>query len=197
MMLLLVVFSVGLLGGCAFSSQPTPTLHPTATPHPTSTPYPTATPEIAAGPAAPEVFLETVQKLVDTNDALSSAGQDAILAVIGNEPTYAFIDNPGIVLQFNVMEMPDNEPEVKQTALLLMSVGLVAATEHQIPLWGIEVVYYTHDKDPWLALALAPPWDMQNDLRVAPIHPEYIKRLLDAGMITPTPAATATAEPGA
>ena len=63
------------------------------------------------------------------------------------------------------------------------------ASEFDVSLEGIEVVFYAAEDKPWLALASVPPWGA-DELRLAPLAPEYIERLLKAGVITPTPAAT-------
>lgn len=169
-----------ILSACTTVS-PAPTIVPT----PTEPPIPTPT-QLSER----EIFLRAVQDQVTKNDTIPQSGRDSVIAVIGNQPTYAFPENKGIVLQFNVFEMPTVEEDIKKTAILLIGVGHNVAGEYQVPITGIEVVYYLEDGEPWLALALEPPWDMTNNMRLAPLHPKYIKRLLDAGVITPTPEPT-------
>jgi hypothetical protein len=183
---IVMVFLTSLiLSACATVPNPTPTFYPTYTPYPTSTPYP-----IPTSIPADEAFVNALYDRLDKDDTIPQSGKEAVIALYANKPTFVFRNSRGIVLQFNVFEMPDNEPEIKKTAVLLIGTGVVVAGEHNVPLSGIEVVYYTADEEPWLALALAPPWDVAGDLRLAPLHPEYIKRLLEAGLITPTPEPT-------
>ncbi len=160
---------------------PAPTPLPTYTPYPTSTPYPTPRPAGAD-------FLEALQIRVERDDSIPLVGRESIMALIGLRPTYVFIEDPGLVLQYNVA-LPQRESDIKKTAVLLIGTGIIVAGEYGTPLTGIEVVFYTTDQEPWLAMALAPPWDT-DDMRLAPLHPEYVKQLEKAGVITPTPGAT-------
>ena len=47
-----------------------------------------------------------------------------------------------------VFKMPETEPEMKMTSVLLIGAGTIAAGEHGVPLWGIEVVYYMRGQEP-------------------------------------------------
>ena len=152
------------------------------TPYPTYTAYPTSTPY----PPQDEAFLKAVQERVNKDESIPQAGRDALIALLVNQPGYAFTD--GMVLQFNIPTVPDSEPGIKSLAVLLMGAGIVMAQDHSMPLSGIEVVDHLADGKPWLVLA--PPWDMVNDLGLAPLRPDCIKRLIEAGVITPTPEPT-------
>jgi hypothetical protein len=120
-----------------------------------------------------EAFLRDLQNRIELDDTIPQIGQQAIIALIGQQPAYAFRDNKGIVLQFRV-DLPNDEQEIKKAAVLLAGTGVIVAGEHSIPLSGIEVVFYTSKDEPWLALAIAPPWNVANNLRLAPIHPAYL-----------------------
>ena len=139
-------------------------------------------------PAGAE-FLEALQARVLRDDSIPLRGREAIIALIGGEPPFAFIDDPGLVLQYRA-PLPPTHDEIDKIAFLLIGTGVVVAGEYQIPLTGIEVMFYTANNEPWLALGLAPPWDTDTDLRLAQLHPDYIHQLLQAGLITPTPAPT-------
>ncbi len=180
-MKLLTTFFLLIFTSCV--TVPTP--YPTSTPYPTNTPYPTSTPYPT--PQFGERFLSVVQERLSVDDTIPQAGRDSVIALLVNQPGYAFTDGHGIILQYNVFEVP-KEPDLRKTAALLIGTGVVVGGQEQVPLDGIEVVFYANEREPWLALALAPPWDMAGDLRLAPLHRDYIKRLLDAGVITPTPA---------
>jgi hypothetical protein len=160
------------------------TLEPTATAIPTPTPISTAT----ATPVAGEAFLEAVDEWIKADDSLPPAGREAVVALHGMRPTFVFPENQGLVLQFNVVGVPE-ERQIKKTAVLLMGTGVIKAQDYGVPLAGIEVVFYAAEDRPWLALASVPPWGA-DELRLAPLAPEYIERLLKAGVITPTPAPT-------
>lgn len=174
-----IILIVVLLPACGLAQAPTPTPYPTYTAYPISTPYPTLTP-------FDEAFLRDLQNRIQLDDTIPAISKKVVIALVGQEPTYVFKHNQGIVLQYNIPNVP-NEPELKKTATLLIGTGVIVAGEHGIPLSGIEVVFYLNENEPWLALALVPPWDVANDLRLAPLHPDYIKRLQEAGVITPTP----------
>jgi hypothetical protein len=139
---------------------------------------------------AGEAFLEAVDAWIKQDDSLHPAGREAMVALHGRRPTFVFPENQGLVLQFNVVGVPDNqEREIKKTAVLLIGTGVIKAQDYGIPLEGIEVVFYVREDKPWMALASVPPWGA-DELRLAPLAPEYIERLLKAGVITPTPATT-------
>ncbi len=177
MRVLFLLFTIAILSACVATLTP----NPTYTPYPTYTSNPTYTPI-----PFDEAFADALYARIEIDDTIPPSGKGAVIALIGNQPTFAFRDNRGIILQFNVFDMPDNEPEITKTAQLLIGTGFIVAAEHSIPLEGIEVVFYTKEQEPWLALALGPPWNT-NDLILAPLHPEYIKRLQKMGLITPTP----------
>jgi hypothetical protein len=181
---LLILMILSSSSGCVsiVIKNDTPTPYPTYTPYPTSTPYPTATP-------FGEAFLKDLLDRIQADDTIPAVGKKVAIALVVQEPTYIFKHNQGIVLQFNIPGVPE-EPELKRSAVLLIGTGVVVAGEHDIPLSGIEVVFHLTEGDPWLALALVPPWDITNDLRLAPLHPDYIKRLQETGVITPTPEPT-------
>jgi hypothetical protein len=181
---LLAFLILSSLSACAstVTESSTPPPYPTSTPYPISTPYPTPTP-------FGEAFLRELLNRVKADDTIPAIGKKVAIALVGQEPTYVFKQNQGLVLQFNLPNVPE-EPELKKTVVLLMGTGVAVAGEHNIPLSGIEVVFHLKEGEPWLALALVPPWDVANDLRLAPLHPDYLKRLQEAGLITPTPEPT-------
>lgn len=171
-----------LLFACLASPvQPTP--YPTSTRYPTHTPYPTYTPV-----SLDEAFLRDLLERIQKDDTIPQAGKKAVISLVGQEPTYVFPDNPSIVLQY-LVSLPRTEPEIKKVSTLLIGTGVVVAGEHQIPLWGIEVVFLTEKNEPWFATASIPPWT-EDDFRLKPLHPDYLKRLIEAGVITPTPEPT-------
>ena len=112
-----------------------------------------------------------------------------MVALYGMRPTFVFGENKGLVLQFNVFEVPAEGLVMKKAAVLLMGTGALKAQDYELTLAGMEVVFWASEEKPWLALASVPPWDF-NDLRLKPLAPEYIKQLLEAGVITPTPEMT-------
>jgi hypothetical protein len=178
-----IILILFVVSACA-STALNPTPYPTYTPYPTSTPYPTFTPI-----PPDEAFINALYDRIDRDDTIPESGKLAIASLYYEKPSFAFRDNQGVVLQFNILSVPD-EPELRKSATLLMGTSVIVAGEHGVSLSGIEVVFYVKENDPWLALALAPPWDIANDLRLAPLHPDFIKRLQEAGVITPTPEPT-------
>ncbi len=156
MKFLILPLTLVVLSACVAFPSPTP--NPTPTPAATYTPYPTYTPNPTYTPIpADELFIKAIYNRIEIDDTIPQAGKDSVIALYGNQPTFAFRDNRGIVLQFNVFDIPDNEPRITKTAQLLIGTGVIMAAEHSIPLSGIEVVFYTKEQETWLALALAPP----------------------------------------
>lgn len=168
---LLVALTIAILSAC---TAPPPT---TLTPYPTFTPVP-----------FDEAFLRDLQNRIQVDDTIPPAGRKDIITLVGQEPTHVFPDNPGIVLQYLVL-LPKTEPEIRKVSTLLIGTGVIVAGERKIPLWEIEVVFLTENKEPWFATASIPPWG-EDEFRLKPLHPDYIKRLFEAGVITPTPEPT-------
>lgn len=179
----ILLIILALLAGCNAAQLPTstPPPPPTSTPYPTSTLYPIYTPI----PPVEEAFLEALQHRVNVDDTIPKAGREAVIALIGRQPTYVYPENPGLVLQYTVA-LPETQEETKKISVLLIGTGVIVAGEYNLPLWGIEVVFLAKAGEPWFATASIPPWG-EDELRLKPLHPDYLKRLMEAGVITPTP----------
>lgn len=76
----------------------------------------------------------------------------------------------------------------------MIGTGVNVAIEHDIPLDGIEVVFYKGEDSPWVAFASRPPWESENFF-MPPLADELIKELENYGIITPIPSPTATEQP--
>lgn len=161
---------------------------PMATPYPTPTPYPTFMPQLTEVPFD-QKFLSAVLDRVMVDKTIPEAGRRPMISLIGGEPTFAFPDNTGLVLQFIISEVPGDAPTVDQITSQLIGTGVAMADEQGIPLDAVEVVYFVAEDRPWIAMVLTPPWDARR-MMVAPLDPEYIKRLKEVGVITPTPEPT-------
>jgi hypothetical protein len=170
------------------ASPPPPTPYPTYTPLPTATPYPTP-----KSIPADEAFINALYDRIDRDDTIPESGKLAVAALYFKKPTYAFRDNTGLVLQFNILDYPD-PVEAKKAAVLLMGTGVSVASEHRIKLDGVEVVYYKDETQPWLALWSTPPFGAEQFF-LTPLADELIKELTDKGIITPIPSPTATEQP--
>jgi hypothetical protein len=180
-----IFVAVVFLPGCT-STALAPTPYPIYTPLPTSTPYPTPIP-------ADEAFINTIYDRIDRDDTIPPSGKLAIAALYYKKPTYTFKYNPGLVLQFNILDYP-NPTEAKKAAVLLMGMGVIVASEHGVQLDGIEVIYYKDETQPWLALWSTPPFGAEQFFLI-PLADELIKELTDKGIITPIPNPTATEQP--
>jgi len=178
MRLLTLLFTIAILSACASSVSSTTTPYPTYTPYPTSTSYPTHTPI-----PFDEAFLNALYGRIQIDDTIPANGKDPILALTGDKGTFAF--EGGLILQF-IVDLPDSEDGFKKTAVLLIGNGVITANEYGVELDGVEVVFYTSNDEPWLAISSVSPWQAEQ-LGLIPLHPDYIKRLLEAGVITPTP----------
>ena len=153
----------------------------TATTYPASTPYPTHTPVPIA-----EAFLNALYGRIQIDDTIPDNGKDPVLALTDDRSTFAF--ESGLILQL-IVDLPDSENDFKKTAVLLIGNAVITANEHGILLDGVEVVFYTPKDNPWLAMASVPPWQA-DQLSLIPLHPEYLERLQEMGLITPTPEPT-------
>lgn len=158
----------------------------TPTPYPTSTLYPTPIPP-------DEAFINELYDRIDRDDTIPQSGKQAIASLYFKQPTFAFRNNTGLILQFNILDYPD-PLEAKKAAVLLMGTGVAVAAEHQIKLDGVEVVYYRDETQPWLTLWSTPPFGAEQ-IFLTPLADELVKELTDRGMITPIPSPTATQQP--
>lgn len=156
-----------------------PTSYPTHTPYPTATPYPTPTTI-----STDEVFAQAVYNRIDADERMPAAGKEAVISLFAHRPTFAFAENKGLVVQFNIPRYP-TPLEAKLAAYQLIEAAVSTAAEQGITLDGAEVVY-SHEGEPWAALASKPPWG-DDQLFLVPLSKQMIKQLLDAGLITPTP----------
>lgn len=157
----------------------------TTTPAPPPTDAPTQVPIIVAtAEPAEAVFLKALKQRINVDDTIPTVGRAASFGLLA-EPGYVFSGESGYVLQFHA-DLPEIEEEIRKTAVLLIGTSVIMADEHNLPLEGIEVVFFTKDQKPWVAVALAPPWNM-DDIRLAPLHPDLMDQLQEQGVITPTP----------
>jgi hypothetical protein len=184
---LLTIFVTVLLSACT-STALAPTPYPTSTNYPLSTPYPTYTTT-----PPDEAFIKDLYDRIDRDDTIPPSGKLAVAALYYQKPTFAFRDNKGLVLQFNILDYPD-PAEAKKAAVLLMGTGVSVASEHGIQLDGVEVVYYKDETQPWLALWSTPPFGAEQ-IFLTPLADELIKELTDEGIISPIPTPTATEQP--
>lgn len=158
-----------------------------STPYPTSAPYPTSTQYLTHTPVPiAEAFLNALYDRIQIDDTIPDNGKDPVLALTDDRSTFGF--ESGLILQF-IVDLPDTDDDFKKTAVLLIGNAVITANEHGIPLDGVEVVFYTPKDEPWLAMTSAPPWQGKQ-LSLIPLHPEYIERLQEMGLITPTPEPT-------
>lgn len=114
------------VSACTAAATPAP--YPTSTPYPPSTPY--ATPE----PAGTE-FLETLQAQILVDDFILLIGREAVLAQIGGEPTFAFIDDPGPVLHYRTAVVTPlvAHPDLLTPRRPLVALDEISKTLHETP----------------------------------------------------------------
>ena len=148
----------------------TPTPLSTLASYPTLTLYPSLKLYPTFEPAGAE-FLEALQAGVESDDSIPLVGQQSIIALIVGQPTYVFIENPGFVLQFNVV-LPQTEEEIKKTAGLLSGKSVSVTGEYGTPLTRIEVSSFTRQsKNYGSRWSFAHLWNAE-DMRPTPLDPE-------------------------
>jgi hypothetical protein len=123
---------------------------------------------------------------------MPAVGKEAVLSLFFQQPTFAFRENKGLVMQFNIPRYPTSL-EAKLAAYQLVAAAVDAAKEQSVAVVGVEVVYF-HEGEPWVALASKPPWG-DDALFLVPIADEMVRQLEDGGLITPVPSPTATRQP--
>jgi hypothetical protein len=165
MKLLISTLVISILSGCASLSLVSPISNPAAAQAPKS---------------AEETFLN------DLNYQIRRPDRKISVKLQQHEPTFAFDNHNNPVLQFNISEMPQDKYEIKEITVRLIELGVTIAQERNIALSGIEVVFFLDSGQPWLAIGSTPPWSADGYV-VAPLHPDYIKRLEQMGVIKPAP----------
>lgn len=108
-----------------------------------------------------QVFIQTLYNRVASDDVMPSSGKVALVSLHVGSPTFAFRQNEGAVLKFDILDFPGSVEAYQATALLIQA-GLAAADEFELCLNGIEVVFYQDKQRLWLVFKAVPPWRANN-----------------------------------
>lgn len=135
-------------------------------------------PDAASGPAAgiksvpdcarvsdKKVFIRALYDRLAEDDVLPPSGQLALASLHIGTPTFAFRQNEGAVLKYNILDFP-SPVEAHRAATLLIQDGVAVADEFSLCLSGIEVVFYQDKRRLWLVLTAVPPWKADHISRV-------------------------------
>ncbi len=181
---IVILLTVIILSACTGAPPaPTPTLQAQT---------PTTATATATSLPPDEQFIAALYDRIDIDDTIPPAGKRAIAALYVGRPTYIFEKNEGVVLQFNILDVPSTQQETTQAAVQLIGTAVIVASEHQIHLDGIEVVYFATEDKPYVAFHAIPPWGAEQIL-MSPLAQELIEALMEKGVPTVTPPPRPTA----
>ena len=106
-------------------------------------------------------FIKALYGRIAQDELMPPSGKLALASLHVGSPTFAFRQNKGAVLKFDILDFPGSVEAYQATALLIEA-GVVVADEFELCLNGIEVVFYQDKQRLWLVFRAVPPWRAKN-----------------------------------
>jgi hypothetical protein len=108
---------------------------------------------------ADEDFTEAIYHRLDVDDTIPREGRRARISMFLGWPTLLFPENQGLVLVFEVPNIPINQEETTRAAVMLIGTAVGVTEEQGVPLSGVEVIFYA-GTEASLGFRAAPPWSV-------------------------------------
>ncbi len=183
----LLILSTVILSTCsstlayvpAHIPNPIDTPHPSASPTPTQTPLPAPTATSTPTLSPKQSFINILNDRIDRDINLHPTAKQTTANLIFNEAAVRFDASSGLILQFNMEKTSTNYQINSLAATQLIFTAFSAAKEQQLPLNGIEVVFFNQDQNPLLVFQSQPPWKYK-DIQVS-LSAEYIRQTASKG----------------
>lgn len=109
-------------------------------------------------------FTQTLADTIKQQTLLPDFAELVVAPLYLNERTFSFTAKNATVLQLNIFGYPD--PKFTETLVApLINVSTTLATQHNIPLTGIEIIFHRrHTLNPMLIFAATPPWGTEQTI---------------------------------
>jgi hypothetical protein len=112
-------------------------------------------------------YIRAIYDQVQRDEVMPPSGKLALASLWVGRPTFAFRNNEGAVLKFDILDYPGST-EAYQATASLMHTGLRAAKEFELCLSGIEVVFYEDKRRLRMVFRAVPPWRAK-DISLVPL----------------------------